>query len=149
MAALNSKPTATKPLRAHVAHVCLPKPGERENGDAVLVREDEQGRAMLVVVDALGHGEGAAEVSRAALKRLSTLPLDVPVLDAMHAVHETLRRTRGAAATVCLLAGTKFDACAVGNVHLLCANCEVPLVLSPGVLGHQVSRFRVSSVELR
>jgi negative regulator of sigma-B (phosphoserine phosphatase) len=147
--AAQPKLSTTKPLRAHTAHLCLPKPGEHENGDAVLVREDEQGRAMLAVVDALGHGPGAAQVSRAAVERLASLPLDTPVLDVMHAVHDTLRGTRGAAATVCLLAGASVEACAVGNVHLLCANCDVPLVLSPGILGHQVSRFRVTEVEVR
>jgi negative regulator of sigma-B (phosphoserine phosphatase) len=104
---------------------------------------------MLVVDDALGHGAGAAEVSHKAVQRLSTLPLDIPVLEAMHAVHDALRGTRGAAATIFMLAGARVEACAVGNVHLLCASCEVPLVLSPGILGHQVSRFRVAQAELR
>ena len=144
-----AKTGANRPLKAQVAHISLPKPGERENGDAVVVRHDEQGRAMLVVVDALGHGAGAAQVSELLVGRLSSLPLDTPVLEAMHAAHDALRGTRGAAATICMLAGTRFEACAVGNVHLLCANCEVPLVLSPGILGHQVSRFRVAQVELR
>ena len=104
---------------------------------------------MLVVIDALGHGPGAAEVSRIALERLSKLSLDVPVLDAMQEVHRVLRGSRGAAATVCMISGSRIEGCAVGNVHLLCANCEVPLVLSPGILGHQVSRFRVAQAELK
>jgi len=104
---------------------------------------------MLAVVDALGHGDGAAEVSSAAIECLSKLGLDTPVLDVMHALHGALRGTRGAATTVCMLAGSRIEACAVGNVHVLCAQCEVPLVLSPGVLGHQVPRYRVAQAELK
>jgi phosphoserine phosphatase RsbX len=135
-------------LRVQTAHLSLPKAGELENGDAVLVRDDAEGRSMLAVIDALGHGPGAAEVSLAAVERLSTLALDLPVLEAMHAVHETLRKTRGAAATICMLGGARIQCCAVGNVQLLSATCEVPLVLSPGILGHRVSKFRVCDSEL-
>jgi phosphoserine phosphatase RsbX len=148
MAPVQPKP-AWRPLRVQTAHLCLPKPGERENGDAVLVREDAEGRSMLVVIDALGHGAGAAEVSLAGIECLSKLALDTPVLQVMHALHDALRGSRGAAATVCILRGSRVECCAVGNVHLLSAGSEVPLVLSPGILGHQVSKFRVSDSELR
>lgn len=104
---------------------------------------------MLAVVDALGHGEGAAEVSSAAIECLSKLSLDMPVLDVMHTLHQALRGTRGAAATVCMFAESRIESCAVGNVHMLCAHCEVPLVLSPGVLGHQVPRYRIAQAELK
>jgi hypothetical protein len=30
----------------------------------------------------------------------------------------------------------------------MCLNCTVPLVLSPGVLGHQVSRFRIGACQV-
>jgi negative regulator of sigma-B (phosphoserine phosphatase) len=136
-------------LRVQTAHLCVPKPGERENGDAVLVREDGEGRGMLVVIDALGHGAGAAEVSLAGTECLAKLPLDTPVLQVMHALHEALRGSRGAAATVCMLTNSRIECCAVGNVHLLSAGSEVPLILSPGILGHQVAKFRVSDSELR
>ncbi|HET7539398.1 MAG TPA: phosphoserine phosphatase, partial [Polyangiaceae bacterium] len=36
----------------------------------------------------------------------------------------------------------------VGNVTLMCANCYVPLVLSPGILGQSVSKFRVAEAQL-
>jgi negative regulator of sigma-B (phosphoserine phosphatase) len=148
MAPLQPKPGARR-LRVQTAHLCLPKPGERENGDAVLVREDGEGRSMLVVIDALGHGPGAAEVSLAGTECLSALPLDTPVLQVMHALHQALRGSRGAAATVCMLTGSRIECCAVGNVHLLSSGSEVPLVLSPGILGHQVAKFRVSDSALR
>jgi phosphoserine phosphatase RsbX len=67
----------------------------------------------------------------------------------MHELHEGLRHTRGAAATVCVIRGNDLEACAVGNVQLSCAPSSVPLVLSPGVLGHRVPKFRVCSCHLK
>jgi negative regulator of sigma-B (phosphoserine phosphatase) len=104
---------------------------------------------MLAVIDGLGHGPEAAQASRAAVELLGSLPLGTPVLEAMQGLHAALRGTRGAAATVCMIDGLHLEVCAVGNVQLLCVNVDVPLVLSAGVLGHHVARFRVSGCELR
>lgn len=114
-----------------------------------MVRHDEDGRAMLAVIDGLGHGPGAAEASQAAIGRLEALSLETRVLDAMHALHQDLRKTRGAAATLCMINKRRMEVCAVGNVQLLSSNCVVPLVVSSGVLGHYVSKFRVCESELK
>lgn len=131
------------------AHASSPKPGETANGDALLVRSDARGATLLAVIDGLGHGPDAATASRAAIARLDALPLDTPLLDLMQDVHQALRGTRGAAGTVCLLRGRRLEACAVGNVQLMCVQSDIPLVLSAGVLGHQVARFRIATAEVR
>ena len=131
------------------AHLTFPKLGERVNGDAVLVRRDTlRERTLLAVIDGLGHGPGAAEASERAVKELEASSLNGSVLELMTAVHQALRGTRGAVGTICLIDGDRLEACAVGNVALMCANCYVPLVLSPGILGHSVSKFRVASAQL-
>jgi phosphoserine phosphatase RsbX len=129
------------------AHISTPKPGEVVNGDALLVREDLSGRVLLAVIDGLGHGRKAADASQAALGRLNEVPLDQPLLDTLKLVHQDLRGTRGAAATVCLLTPRRLEACAVGNVQLSSAGFTLPLVLSAGVLGHQVGTFRICQVD--
>lgn len=136
-------------LRALVAHLSSPKPGERQNGDAVLVREDEAQRTLIAVIDGLGHGPDAAHASRLAIAELEKQPLETPVHDLMIAVHHALRGSRGAAATVGVIRGIQLEICAVGNVQLLCTQCQVPLVLSAGVLGHQVAKYRVATADLR
>jgi negative regulator of sigma-B (phosphoserine phosphatase) len=136
-------------INIQTAHVSSPKPGERENGDAVLVRRVHDEQTLLAVIDGLGHGPDAAEAARAAVNELESLPPDTLVLDAMQAMHRALRGTRGAAATLCVVQGTRMETCAVGNVALLTVNCDLPLVLSAGILGHQVAKFRISSCELR
>lgn len=136
-------------MSVDVAHVSVPKPGERENGDAVLVRRNDHGRAMLVVIDGLGHGPLAAAAAKAAVSCLEALPLETTALHAMQTVHAQLRDTRGAVATICLIDRHRMQCCAVGNVQLLAVNCVVPLVLSAGVLGRQVVKFRVCESELK
>jgi negative regulator of sigma-B (phosphoserine phosphatase) len=130
------------------AHVSTPKPGEVVNGDALLVREDLSGRVLLAVIDGLGHGRKAADASQAAILRLNQVGLDQPLLDILKLVHQDLRGTRGAAATVCLLGEGRLEACAVGNVQLSSSGVSLPLVLSAGVLGHQVGTFRICRVDV-
>lgn len=135
-------------MNIQTAHESLPMPGERQNGDAVLVRHSHSGETLLAVIDGLGHGPDAARAARAAIDSLSILPVGTGVHDAMQEVHQALRGTRGAAGTVCIIKQHQLEICAVGNVALMCTGVSVPLVLSPGVLGHQVSRFRVGSCQV-
>jgi negative regulator of sigma-B (phosphoserine phosphatase) len=136
-------------LRIDAAHLTRPVPGEVKNGDAALVRKAiDDSEVLLAVIDGLGHGPDAAHASQLARDLLNGQPYGTKVEPALQEVHRQLRGTRGAAATVCLIKGTELQACAVGNVALLTVNCTVPLVLSAGVLGHQVARFRISNSQL-
>lgn len=134
---------------AQVAHITLAKPGERVNGDAVFVRRDGADRLVLAVIDGLGHGPIAAEASQAAVACLASAGLERSVLELMQMMHAELRGTRGAAATVCVIRGAKLETCAVGNVQLSSSATMVPLVLSSGVLGQRVAKFRVCEAELK
>lgn len=120
----------------------FPMPGENVNGDAIVVRVDTAGRALLAVIDGLGHGPRAAEAADAAVERLNTLELGQPIVDLMMSVHEALRETRGAAATLCVITDGVVEACAVGNVQLWCCPSTLPFMLSPGILGHRVPKLR-------
>ena len=135
-------------MNANIAHLSVPKLGEHVNGDAVLAKRNE-GQLLLAVIDGLGHGPAAAKASQAAIAYLQTDPLDQPLSSIMQAVHQQLRETRGAAGTLCLLRGTSFEGCAVGNVQFSCINATVPMVLSSGVLGQRMPKLRVCTAELR
>lgn len=117
------------------AHLSVPKPGEHANGDRAVVRRDGEGRTLLGVIDALGHGPGAEEVALAALDELRGVPLDASIEAVFRRLHERLRGTRGAAATLCFVRGGHVEACGVGNVELRCNETELPFVLSPGSSG--------------
>jgi negative regulator of sigma-B (phosphoserine phosphatase) len=125
-----------------IAHRSRPKDGEQANGDAV-VRRQEGERTLLAVVDGLGHGELAALAATRAVDYLRGWALDGDLLAAMHGVHEVLRGTRGAAASLCLLHGQALVCCGVGNVEIRCLGTKVPILPSPGVLGARVLQFRI------
>lgn len=132
-----------------IAHITLPKVGERVNGDAIVICNGPDDRLLIAVIDGLGHGPIAAEASNAAIAMLKAAPLNQPVLTLMQGVHHALKGTRGAAATLCLLHGRKLETCAVGNVQISTVNATVPLVLSAGVLGMRVPKFRVCEALLK
>ncbi len=85
-------------LRRKVGAVCLPLQGEEECGDAWSVVETAGGLTVLVS-DGLGHGPEAAKASRAAVAAVADHPELAPA-HLMHALHDALRGTRGAAAAI-------------------------------------------------
>jgi negative regulator of sigma-B (phosphoserine phosphatase) len=129
-------------MKLTTSHASLPKQGEIMSGDAVVLRSDG-GRWLLAVVDALGHGPGAAEVAGKACQHLEKVPLSHGVREIVTGLHSHLRNTRGAAAMVCMLHGGSIEGCGVGNVELRVHGDDVPVILSPGVLGGSVRQFRV------
>jgi phosphoserine phosphatase RsbX len=135
-------------LKAAVCHLSLPKEGEADNGDAVLIRE-EGPRMLLALIDALGHGPGAHAVATTAVAELQVAPLDgglAPVLDRLH---RGLRNSRGAAALVCTIDEVgRLEACSVGNVELRSVGTRLPVTLTPGILGSKVRSFRIFSAQL-
>lgn len=135
-------------MTLRVAHVSVPKAGEKENGDGVLIRFRDSLGALFAVIDGLGHGPLAAHASRVALHRLDSLSFDLPVLEMMLAVHRELEGTIGAAGTICRISERRLEACAVGNVRLACSGSDVPLVACPGVLGHRIQRLRACACAL-
>mgnify|MGYP002777787165 CR=1 FL=1 len=129
------------------AHRTSPKVGERESGDAVLVRR-EGDAALLAVIDGLGHGKLAAQAAAAATESLARWPFGEDLEAAMRGVHEALRGTRGAAAGVCVVRPGSLVCCGVGNVEIRCIGAKVPILLSPGVLGARVQSFRICRAAL-
>jgi len=125
-----------------IAHRSRPKDGEHANGDAAVLRQEGE-YTLLAVIDGLGHGELAALAANRAVDYLNGWSLDGEVLRAMQGIHEVLRGTRGAAASLCLLHGAALVCCGVGNVEIRCLGTKVPILPSPGVLGARVLQFRI------
>ena len=135
-------------MKLSVQHLVVPKDGEHESGDAVYVRPSEDG-GTFVVIDALGHGERAAEAAQAALGALEEMPDGERVAAIIDRMHGRLRGTRGAAAMVCVLHDGRLEGCAVGNVELVTVGTRVPWVPSPGILGASVRRVRIFQADLQ
>lgn len=130
-----------------VQWISVPRDGEIVNGDGVLVRQDGD-RLLVAVIDSLGHGPKANEVTVKALAHLDTVPLDGGVLPAMESLHAHLRGSRGAAALLLMVSAGTVECAGVGNVEMRAQRTSVPLVLSAGVLGHRLRLTRVASAKL-
>lgn len=136
-------------MKMQVAHASMPKVGEKANGDRPFHRSDAEGRNLIAVIDGLGHGHEAQLAALAAVQYLSEAPLDTPFDELMHALHASMRGTRGAAGTVCVSSGADFFACSVGNVELRPVRAEVPLISSAGILGVRVQKFRICKTQIQ
>jgi negative regulator of sigma-B (phosphoserine phosphatase) len=136
-------------MKMHVGHASLPKLGEMANGDLPFHRQDEAGRNLIAIIDGLGHGPEAQAAALAGLRYLKDVSLGIPFEEFMPAFSESMRGTRGAAGTVCILAGTEFVACSVGNVELRAVRAEIPLLSSAGILGVRVQKFRICRTTIK
>jgi negative regulator of sigma-B (phosphoserine phosphatase) len=116
--------------------------GEALCGDAALVQELGEFR-RIALIDALGHGPTAASVASLATEHLESVPLETPVADVMRSLHDALRGTRGAAATILRLVHDVVEGCGIGNVELRSHGMVVPTVLTGGIIGVRFGSPRV------
>jgi phosphoserine phosphatase RsbX len=80
-----------------------PIAGEERSGDDALVLADER-RALVALIDGVGHGALASEAARVAVAALRSAPWDDVVALAQRC-HAALRPTRGAAVGLAAFAG--------------------------------------------
>jgi anti-sigma regulatory factor (Ser/Thr protein kinase) len=135
-------PRATGPL---IGAVCVALEGEDACGDG-FEAAIEGARASLLIVDGLGHGQGAADATLAAL-RVFRQYTQVAPSELLERLHEALRHTRGAALALVQLeteaqqlrfagvgncAGTIF-----GGVH-----ARTHLTSYNGIVGGRLGRVR-------
>lgn len=122
--------------RQAVGLVCLPATDEEQCGDAAAV-VDAGGRRTAVVVDGLGHGPGAADAARAAVRAFHA-GAERPLPELMTALHRALRHTRGAAVALLRLCADRVEYCGIGNVRLVALSPEGVhhrLTGRPGLVG--------------
>jgi len=92
-------PPASAPLRPiEVGVVCLPVMSEEACGDAWALHQTRE-RALIMLADGLGHGQGAAEASAAAVDIFNNYSKSSPA-EMIERMHAAMRSTRGAAVAV-------------------------------------------------
>ncbi|HEX4883524.1 MAG TPA: ATP-binding protein [Casimicrobiaceae bacterium] len=125
-----------------VGVICVAKPGQDVSGDGwSVVRQG--GALAAMVVDGLGHGQHAADAAGAA-RRTLVERAGTGAERQMHALHEALRPTRGAAAALCSIGDGGGTFCGVGNIRAFLRDAASTrhLVSHPGTLGHQVRKVQ-------
>ncbi len=131
-------------------------PGQLRSGDGFLVEPTGAG-VLLGVVDGLGHGEKAAEVTALALESLRRTAGQT-LTACFIACHAALRGSRGVVMTLAELAQDgRSRWLAVGNVDAGVVRRDGPVgrprrwsvPLRPGVLGDRLPPLREAALELR
>ncbi len=119
-----------------------PMPGETENGDGIFIAKSGE-HVLGVVIDALGHGPKAAEVTAAAFECLEELPVDLAPDLMVDALDRALKGSRGAALTVVSASSQVVRGCGIGNVFLRTTCRSLGAYCRPGVVGRLVQPPRV------
>jgi len=100
-----------------VGAICLPLEGELACGDGWAVVQSAD-RAVVLLVDGLGHGPSAAEAADTAIAAFRTAANGAPA-EIVATLHQALRATRGAALEVVEIVssaeGATIRYCGVGN----------------------------------
>ncbi len=128
---------------AETGVVNLAKPGEEACGDAWSVRNNADGLGLMVV-DGLGHGPLAATAAHVAVRVYEAAAEISPQL--IERMHQALRPTRGAAASIAYLprGGDSLFFIGVGNVAgVIVSGDETRRMVSyNGTLGHALKQVR-------
>jgi anti-sigma regulatory factor (Ser/Thr protein kinase) len=145
LARLWSRPPPRPPQpRLRVGVVSVPKPGEEVCGDGWAASR-LPGQVRFLVVDGLGHGEGAAEASRAAARAFLGHPT-ASLEQTIETLHDALHGTRGAAAAVLALDAERRSVrfAGIGNIagSVLSPGRTQSMVSHHGIVGHRIRKVQ-------
>jgi anti-sigma regulatory factor (Ser/Thr protein kinase) len=144
LAQIWAAPVSTdSPEHVHVGAVCVPAFGEEVSGDGWLTIR-RQGLVMILLVDGLGHGPGAAEARREATRIFHDSRSSEPG-ELIEAIHAGLRGTRGAAVAVSAIDPERgcLRFCGLGNIAAVVIGGPQPrhLLSHSGTAGHAARKI--------
>jgi len=127
-----------------------PIPGQKYNGDAYFVKRYED-KVMFAVIDGLGHGQDAQEASQAAVDCLENY-YRRPFAEIFQLCHQRLKRTRGAAMSLCRISLKErvMTHAGIGNVQTRVYSSEkapAPFCIN-GTLGVAMRTVKVDDYPL-
>jgi len=127
--------------------------GEWESGDGFLVKLPSE-KAVIAVVDGVGHGSEAARATRTALAVVDSFA-HAPALELLYRCHEALRATRGVVMTVAWIDAYRrtLQWMGIGNVATTLirgngSSTREHLATRGGLLGHQIPNVAVASMPI-
>jgi phosphoserine phosphatase RsbX len=131
-----------------VKRAMLGDPGEC--GDTGVLRVGDS-LCLAALVDVLGHGRGAHDVAIMAEEHLLGISPDTGLTEVMNGLHDRLKGTRGAVASLCRIdMGTGlFRFVGVGNITTrIMGRAPQRLVSRDGVIGYKMTAPREESAVL-
>jgi anti-sigma regulatory factor (Ser/Thr protein kinase) len=144
-------PPVAKPSAALWGAVCVAMSGEQVSGDGWAITSQGQ-RTTMALFDGLGHGQGAADATLAALRSFSANSGRSPG-DMLDPMHEALRSTRGAAVGVVTIdvSAQQLRFAGVGNcsasIHRGTGTRSSGLASQNGTLGVKLPRVNELTYE--
>lgn len=124
-----------------LAGFAVPKHGEQSCGDKVLYRCHES-KAVVYMIDALGHGEAAEATAVSAVSIISTCTVEESPAAILQKLHRQMGGTRGAAVSIAIIDSENRTVTwsGIGNVSgtILYEEKSAGCVTLPGILGFQV-----------
>ncbi|WP_439881977.1 SpoIIE family protein phosphatase [Pontibacter sp. MBLB2868] len=132
------------PPRLEIGYVMVPKPKETVCGDGFDISTNNN-RTDIMVLDGLGHGLNANDASNQAIKAFREhLPLDPA--NRLRAIHNSIKRTRGAVGFTATISNGTIAYCGVGNISgkLYATESAIPgmqyknIISYNGILGHNI-----------
>jgi anti-sigma regulatory factor (Ser/Thr protein kinase) len=127
-----------------IGAIVIPKAGETESGDSWCYAE-RAGGALVLGVDGLGHGLGAAQAANEACRIFHAEKYRTPA-ELLQQIHTALRPTRGAAVALVDIDWERGQiiAAAIGNVvtTVVTGDSAKRIASDNGIVGHVVSKFR-------
>lgn len=126
-------------------------PGEGESGDHYVVCCNKSG-ILIAAIDGIGHGEGAANVSKTAAALLRSFS-DEPIISLVKQCHEKLRTTRGVVLSLAFIEPEHgmMTWLGIGNVQGVLKRCDTKngsapesLLLRAGVVGSQLPALQAT-----
>lgn len=135
---------APRDARLEIGAIIVPKPGEVECGDMWCYVE-RAGGALMMGVDGLGHGLGAAQAANMACEVFMTEKTRPPGT-VLERIHTNLRTTRGAAAIVIEVDWERGQLLAAGIGNMVASivenNAAKRIPSYNGIVGHAKPRIR-------
>jgi anti-sigma regulatory factor (Ser/Thr protein kinase) len=131
-----------------IGSICIPVWPEKVCGDgwAIEIMSDNL-QALCLVVDGLGHGEGAHEASNEAIKIFNShKDMNLPIETLFQKIHDGLRQTRGAAAAIAKLdlMRNELEYVGIGNLSaaLFSKSKRESLASLNGIVGHGIKKIQ-------
>jgi negative regulator of sigma-B (phosphoserine phosphatase) len=107
------------------------------------------GVTWVLLVDALGHGNLAADTAALAMAEADGFGAALSVEGALLRLHTRLLGSRGAAAALLRFEAQELSVGGVGNVEVrTLEGISAPYAATRGVLGHRLPPLRANSIEL-
>ncbi|WKN32181.1 anti-sigma regulatory factor [Porifericola rhodea] len=135
--------TEVIPQPFNFAAFSVARPGEKLCGDGYyLIYKPETQTFQLLLLDGLGHGEGAYEASQAAIAAYQQIKKDEPA-EVLKTIHQEIKKTRGAVAMALAYEAqdTTISYCGVGNISgkMIAYNKTKHFSSFNGIVGHAMS----------